>query len=349
MKGEEGASSGLRASRSGLGVVDVVDVGAGEGELLSAADAALRAWGIREEFRLVGVERSAVRRAKAVGNCPGATWLSSLEEILFSSLSGLIVCYELFDALPVRALFFEGEKLLERVVTLGPGGEGFAWGLAECADGAELLGRFQARGIHLQRNQRLEMRSGAPRLAQSLAASLVRPPPRLRLRRSRARALLGRARERNARGVPIPRRHARRPRGAGEPRPDGVGRLFGARGRVHVRRPLRRGARQPVARPRGGAGSSRSSRSTRRDTRPGARGGSARRGRARPAGWNGRVDPRSPRVPRHRSRLRARVVAGHEVMPLHRLTSPGSAHRILLVLTEAGRRAGAVGPRGVCP
>ena len=172
LKGEEGASSGLRASRSGLGVVDVVDVGAGEGELLSAADAALRAWGIRDDFRLVGVERSTVRRAKAVGNCPGATLLSSLEEIPSSSLSGLIVCYELFDALPVRALLFEGEKLLERVVTLAPGGEGFAWGLAECADEEELLGRFHARGIHLQRNQKVEVRSGAPRLAQSLAERL---------------------------------------------------------------------------------------------------------------------------------------------------------------------------------
>ena len=29
-----------------------------------------------------------------------------------------------------------------------------------------------------------------------------------------------------------------------------------------------------------------------------------------------------------------------QMMPLHRLTSPGSAHRICSVLTEAGRRAG---------
>jgi SAM-dependent MidA family methyltransferase len=148
--------------------LDLVDVGAGEGELLAAADEALTAWGIRLDFRLVGVERSAVRREKALRNCPSATFLSSFEEI--SSVRGLIVAYELFDALPVRALFFEGEKLLERVVTLGPDGEGFAWGLAPCMDGAELLERFRARGIHLLRNQMLEIRPGAAGLATALAA-----------------------------------------------------------------------------------------------------------------------------------------------------------------------------------
>ncbi|MGZ6988615.1 MAG: SAM-dependent methyltransferase [Thermoanaerobaculia bacterium] len=163
-KGEEGLPSGLRAATN---VVDIVDVGAGEGELLQAADEALRAWGLREEFRLVGVERSAVRREKARRNCPSATWLSSFEEI--SSVRGLIVAYELFDALPVRALFFEGERLLERVVTLGPK-DRFVWALAECADGAELLERFRARGIHLLRNQMLEIRPGAAGLATALAA-----------------------------------------------------------------------------------------------------------------------------------------------------------------------------------
>ncbi|HMA29695.1 MAG TPA: SAM-dependent methyltransferase [Thermoanaerobaculia bacterium] len=175
-KGDEGAADGRRAAREGgsfAGVLDMVDVGAGEGELLAAADSALRAWGIREHFRLVGVERSAGRRGKAAERVPSAAWLPSLEEIPESSLRGLVVCYELFDALPVRTLFFEGEKLLERVVTLGPKGEGFAWGLAECADGAELLGRFRARGIHLLSSQKLEIRSGATRLAQALAERLL--------------------------------------------------------------------------------------------------------------------------------------------------------------------------------
>ncbi len=169
LKGEE--RGGTRRGAPG-GAVDLVDVGAGEGELLSAADAALRAWGIRDAFRLVGVERSAARRAIAQGRCPGATWFSSLEEIPSSSLSGLVVCYELFDALPVRALFYEGEKLLERVVTLGPGGEGFAWGLANCSDDESLLRGFRERGIHLLRNQKLEVRMGATRLASALASRL---------------------------------------------------------------------------------------------------------------------------------------------------------------------------------
>lgn len=174
LKGEEGPSARPRASS---GEVDIVDVGAGEGELLAAADSALTAWGVRDGFRLVGVERSTARRAIAQGRCPGATWLSSLEGLPSSSLSGLIVCYELFDALPVRALFFEGERLLERVVTLAPGGRGgeedrFEWALAECADGAALLDRFRGRGIHLLRNQLLEVRPGVARLASALAARL---------------------------------------------------------------------------------------------------------------------------------------------------------------------------------
>jgi SAM-dependent MidA family methyltransferase len=166
------AAEGGSASSGGANVVDIVDVGAGEGELLAAADEALRAWDVRDGFRLTGVERSAVRRAKAAGNCSSATWLSSLEEIPRGSLSGLVVCYELFDALPVRALFFEGEKLLERVVTLGPGGDGFAWGLAECPDGEALMRGFRERGIHLLRNQILETRSGAAGLASALASRL---------------------------------------------------------------------------------------------------------------------------------------------------------------------------------
>jgi len=165
LNGKEGLPRVLRAP------TDVVDVGAGEGELLSAADAALQAWGVREEVRLTGVERSAVRRERALRNGPGATWLSSLEEIS-SPISGLMVAYELFDALPVRALIFEGKKLLERVVTLGRGGEGFAWSFADCPDGEELLERFRARGIHLQRNQKLEIRPGASRLGTFLASRL---------------------------------------------------------------------------------------------------------------------------------------------------------------------------------
>jgi SAM-dependent MidA family methyltransferase len=176
-KGEEGLPSELRAARGAgdtadvEGITDIVDVGAGEGELLAAADEALRAWGVREKFRLIGVERSAARRRLATQRVPSAAWFSSLEEIS-SPVPGLIVAYELFDALPVRALIFDGEELLERVVTLGPGGEGFAWGVEPCADCAELLERFRASHISLLRNQRLEIRPGAAGFAKDLAARL---------------------------------------------------------------------------------------------------------------------------------------------------------------------------------
>ena len=182
---EEISSNGEEGGGEKRGApTDLVDVGAGEGELLAAADAALTAWGIRDGFRLVGVERSSTRRRMAAERVPSAAWLSTFEEIPPSSLSGLVVCYELFDALPVRALLFEGDRLLERVVTLsprsqgGPDGEGaggsFEWSFAECADGAELLERFRSRGIHLRRNQKLEVRGSAARLASALAARLSR-------------------------------------------------------------------------------------------------------------------------------------------------------------------------------
>ncbi len=230
-----GAPSGATAPRH---AVDLVDVGAGEGELLAAADEALRAWGVRDQFRLVGVERSAARRRDRARSVPGATWLSSLEEIPSSSLSGLVVCYELFDALPVRALFFEGEKLLERVVTLGPDGEGFAWALAECEDGEELLERFRARGIHLLRNQKLEMRSGVARLATALAARLSSGLLLVFDYGAPARALYSAARANGTlEAFVAPRRHARRPDGARLARPDGVGRLFGGRGGPRGGRP----------------------------------------------------------------------------------------------------------------
>jgi SAM-dependent MidA family methyltransferase len=164
-KGEERTPQAMRAP------TDVVDVGTGEGELLAAADDALRGWGIREEYRLIGVERSMARRRLAAARCPTAQWLSSLEEI--SSVRGLIVAYELFDALPVRALFFDGERLVERRVTLGPAGEGFAWDVAPCEGGAELLERFRARGIHLRRNQKLEIRPGLSAFAKALGERLT--------------------------------------------------------------------------------------------------------------------------------------------------------------------------------
>ena len=247
LKVEEVAPRGLRAP------TDVVDVGAGEGELLAAAGEALRAWGVRDDFRLVGVERSATRQAVAQGRCPNASWLSSLGEIRTFSLTGVVVCYELFDALPVRALFFEGEKLLERVVTLGPDGEGFAWAVAECPD-AEEVARAVPREGHSPSKKSAPR--GARRRGRSCRgpglASLFRPDSRLRLWRPGSCALLGRTPERDARGFRVARRHTRRPEGSRFARPDGVGRLFGGRGRLHGRRALGRAFGEPVARSRRG-------------------------------------------------------------------------------------------------
>jgi SAM-dependent MidA family methyltransferase len=152
------------------GPIDVVDIGAGEGELLAAAADFLKD---EEGFRLRGVERSSARRALGRERAPEAEWSSSLEEVpKIPGLRGLFVAYELFDALPVRALFFDGEELLERVVTLRPGGEAFAWDVAPCVDGAALVEYFRTRGIHLLRNQQLEIRPGAARLASALGEHL---------------------------------------------------------------------------------------------------------------------------------------------------------------------------------
>ncbi len=169
-KGEEVAPRDLREP------TDLVDVGAGEGEMLAAADEALRSWGFRDEFRLVGVERSESRRARARERVPSASWFSSFEEIP-GRLSGLLVAYELFDALPVRALLFEGERLLERVVALAsrPGaetGDLFEWKEIECPDSAALLSGLRARGAVLRPGQLLEVRPAASPLALSLSEKI---------------------------------------------------------------------------------------------------------------------------------------------------------------------------------
>jgi SAM-dependent MidA family methyltransferase len=150
--------------------IDVVDVGAGEGELLGAMSKTLRGDGDGGRgYRFLGVERSATRRARARDRLPGASWFSSLEEI--PRFSGLLVAYEFFDALPVRALLFEGERLLERFVTVGSGGA-FEWALAPCPEGDALLESLHRRGAHLLRNQKLEVRPGARDLSLSLAEKI---------------------------------------------------------------------------------------------------------------------------------------------------------------------------------
>ncbi|MGE5344548.1 MAG: hypothetical protein ACM3JH_01225, partial [Acidithiobacillales bacterium] len=66
-----------RATRTALGgPIDVVDVGAGEGELLEAMVEALgRESGGGRDYRFIGVERSAARRARGRERAPKALWL----------------------------------------------------------------------------------------------------------------------------------------------------------------------------------------------------------------------------------------------------------------------------------
>lgn len=167
-----------RKLRDALGTpLDIVDVGAGEGELLGAMSEVLRGDGdgVRE-YRLIGVERSGARRSRGQQRARHTSWFSSLEEIP-GRFSGLLVAYELFDALPVRALFFEGERLLERVVTLASGrtgeaGDFFEWKEIECPDSPALLAGLRARGTMLRSGQLLEVRPAARDLALALAEKI---------------------------------------------------------------------------------------------------------------------------------------------------------------------------------
>ncbi len=166
-----------RTVREALGgPIDIVDAGAGEGELLRDMSEALRRnSGGPAGYRLMGVERSEARRARGRERIPEALWISSFEEL--PRFSGLLVAYELFDALPVRAFSFDGERLLERLVGLRDGrceepGDVFEWKEGECPDSAALLQELRARGAVLRRGQTLEIRPTAKVLALSLSRKI---------------------------------------------------------------------------------------------------------------------------------------------------------------------------------
>lgn len=148
--------------------LDVIDVGAGEGELLAHFLGA-RPEGL--EVRLTGVEASAARRSLAAARLPGVRFVSSVDD-LPAGLSGLAVAYELFDALPVRALrALEDGSLAERRVTVDEAGR-FAFTDAPCPDAPELLAALGRRGAALEPGQLLEVRPGAADLARTLGARL---------------------------------------------------------------------------------------------------------------------------------------------------------------------------------
>lgn len=148
--------------------LDLVDVGAGEGELLAFL-AGTRA----ESLRLAGVEPSATRRAAAVARVPTARLHASIEE-LPSGLAGIVVGYELLDALPVRALRVgEDGRLEERMVGLDARGEP-AWEVGPCPDEEAILAALSRRGAALEPGQLLEIRPGAAGLARRIAAKLAK-------------------------------------------------------------------------------------------------------------------------------------------------------------------------------
>lgn len=147
---------------------ELLDVGAGEGELLAAVEDSLVG---APRPRLLGVERSAVRRRRAEARVPAARWLASLDE-LPGPVTGLAVAYELIDALPVRALEVgKRGELLERLVAEGPGGR-LVFAAGPCPDGASILSRLSEKGVVPTPGQRLEVRPGAAPMARALARAL---------------------------------------------------------------------------------------------------------------------------------------------------------------------------------
>lgn len=150
--------------------LSLVDVGAGEGELLGFLSGG-RPPGI--DVGLIGVEASSVRRAAAATRVPEATFFGSVRE-LPGGLDGLVVAYELLDALPVRALRVRDDgSLAERRVGLDGTGR-FAWVESPCPDGPELLAGLRRRGAAFEPGQLLEVRPGAAALAREIAARLSR-------------------------------------------------------------------------------------------------------------------------------------------------------------------------------
>lgn len=143
----------------------VLDVGTGEGELLGRLST------YAPDVALAGVERSTARRARAAAAAPRARLFEGLSDTC-PKVFGLILAYELVDALPVRALEVgAGGALAERRVGLDDQGR-FCWLLAPAVNARELLSRLATRGVSLEEGQRLEIRPGATALARSLAAAL---------------------------------------------------------------------------------------------------------------------------------------------------------------------------------
>lgn len=163
------ARAATRLGRELGAPIDLVDVGAGEGELLAFLDEAAAG----ADWRLRGVEASVARRTAATRGAPGATFHSTVDE-LPGGLRGLVVAYELLDALPVRALRVGGDGTLsERCVGLGDE-DSFAWVEQPCPDGSAILSALASRGAMLEPGQLLEVRPAAATLVREIASRLDR-------------------------------------------------------------------------------------------------------------------------------------------------------------------------------
>jgi len=155
-----------RRVRDELGPITVADVGAGEGRLLSWMSEAMAG---EAGIAFAGVERSARRRAIAERAAPALLY-PSVEAL--PRMRGLVVAYELFDALPVRSLRVDDRgTIVERCVDIGVGGA-LAFAELPCADGDAIRRALAARGATLAPGQLFEVRPGAAGLAGALAQKL---------------------------------------------------------------------------------------------------------------------------------------------------------------------------------
>jgi SAM-dependent MidA family methyltransferase len=124
-------------SRSGAAVCSIVDIGCGDGRLINTLYAE------HPRLRFFGVDRSLDR-------APGgpATFVRDLAAVERNGVQ-LVICNELFDALPFARLVMRDEHLHELWVTERDG----ALDWTEHEAGAEYDDYFRARGIELEDGQ----------------------------------------------------------------------------------------------------------------------------------------------------------------------------------------------------
>lgn len=156
------------------GVVDFVEVGAGEGRFLEdfASALALGNPDVGGRVRLTAVEKSRTARAalKEKRIAPAPEVLESSEELREVSITGWIFSNELYDALPVVRVMCGAEGLEE--LRVGADSKGFVWSHAPAPPVfAEYLASF---GVDLEPGQIGEISFAAGPLHRRLARALAR-------------------------------------------------------------------------------------------------------------------------------------------------------------------------------